>query len=786
MSEKKQKFKSDPFANREAEKYENPIPSREFILDELEKKGHPLALPHFLEIFSIDNEQDEEAIRRRLRAMERDGQLIRNRKGAYGNVKKMDLIRGRVIGHADGFGFLVPDDGSADLFLTAKRMKGIMHGDRIVARISGEDRRGRREGAMVEVLEHANHQIVGRFHQEYGAAFVEPSNKRIAQSVLVPPPFRGGAVDGQMVVVDVIEQPTFRSQPIGKIVEVLGDHMAPGMEIDIAARMYELPVKWPAAVEAVAKELPSEVPESAKLNREDIRDLQLVTIDGEDSRDFDDAVFCEKQGRYWRLLVAIADVSHYVEPESALDEEAQNRGNSVYFPGSVVPMLPEGLSNGLCSLNPHVDRLCLVCEMTLTQTGVLKSSRFFNAVMNSSARLTYNEVAAMVIDRDETVRQQYEEILPAVDRLYELYEIFKTKRKKRGVIEFETTETRIVFGENKKIDRILPVERNEAHKIIEEFMVAANVATAKYLEENEMPTLYRVHNGPTEQKLVDLRTFLAEGGFKLGGGSTPETKHYATLLESLKGRPDFPMYQTVLLRSLSQAVYCPDNAGHFGLAFDAYAHFTSPIRRYPDLLVHRGIKHLIEKKNAKSFIYSHSNMEKFGDNCSMTERRADDATRDAMDWLKTEFMLEKVGQEFTGKVTGVTGFGLFVLLDEAYVEGLVHITALDNDYYHFDNAKHRLVGERNNKIYQLADEIKIRVARVDLDEKKIDFELASSEPGSGNMPKKGDFKSKKKPGGKKSAKDKKPAAKTGAKPKKKTSNAEVKKKPRSKAKKTNK
>ena len=765
MSNKKKKFKNDPFAAREAEKYENPIPSREFILEALAKKGQPMSLPHFLAAFSIDNDVDEEALRRRLRAMERDGQLIRNRKGTYGDVKKMDLIRGRVIGHADGFGFLVPDDGSDDLFLTAKRMKGIMHGDRIVARISGVDRKGRREGAAVEVLDHANHQVVGRFYQEHGAAYAEPSNKRIAQSILIPPSFRGAALDGQMVVVDIIEQPTWRSQPIGKIVEVLGDHMAPGMEIDISARMYELPVKWPDAVEQIAKKLPNDVPEDAKLDREDIRNLPLVTIDGEDSRDFDDAVYCEKQGRYWRLLVAIADVSHYVEPDSALDLEAQNRGNSVYFPGHVIPMLPEGLSNGLCSLNPHVDRLCLVCEIILTQTANVKSYRFFNGVMNSSARLTYNEVAAMVIDRDEAVREQHSEILPAVDRLYDLYTLFSAKRKKRGVIEFETTETRIIFGENKKIERILPIERNEAHKIIEEFMIAANVATAQYLAENKLPTLYRVHNGPTEQKLTDLRAFLAEAGFKLGGGNSPESKHYAKLLDSLRGRPDFSMFQTVLLRSLSQAVYCPDNAGHFGLAYDAYGHFTSPIRRYPDLLVHRGIKHLIKKQKTKSFRYSHENMENFGEACSMTERRADDATRDAMDWLKTEFMLDKVGMEFTGKVTGVTGFGLFVLLDEAFVEGLIHVTSLDNDYYHFDHAKHRLVGERNKKIYQLADEIRIRVVRVDLDEKKIDFELADAV--KGKPPKKTTKKKYKDKKTTPKSKKPKPKKKKDKKPKKK-------------------
>ncbi|MDX1812123.1 MAG: ribonuclease R, partial [Gammaproteobacteria bacterium] len=537
-------------------------------------------------------------------------------------------------------------------------------------------------------------------------------------------------------------------------------HMAPGMEIDIAVRTYELPEKFPPEVESYAKLLPNAVPEDVKQGRVDLRDLPLVTIDGEDARDFDDAVYCEKNGRYWTLYVAIADVSAYVKPETAIDKEAQNRGNSVYFPSKVIPMLPEQLSNGLCSLNPHVDRLCMVCEMQLTASANVKSYKFYEAVMRSSARLTYTEVAAAVVDKDEQVRHQHNGVLPHLEDLYTLYQAFAAKRKKRGVIEFDSNETRIVFGDNRKIEKILPVERNDAHKLIEEFMIAANVAAAEYLESHDMPALYRVHNGPTDEKLQDLKAFLAEYGLRLGGGSSPEPKHYSALLDSVKDRPDRHVIETMMLRSLSQAVYCPDNVGHFGLAFDAYTHFTSPIRRYPDLLVHRAIKHLVKNKKPKSFRYSLEDMEVFGEGCSMTERRADDATRDALDWLKAEYMQNKVGQVFTGKITTVTGFGVFVLLDDAYVEGLVHVTALDNDYYHFDPIKQRLVGERSRKMYRLQDEITVRVVRVDLEDKKIDFEPVSaggksrdrSKPAKKSRDKRSDKHAKKHPHKKKSAK----------------------------------
>ncbi|MFC1750708.1 ribonuclease R [Pseudomonadota bacterium] len=718
---------NDPHAEREAQKYENPIPSREVIMALLEEEEGPISYAELVAQLELNGDDNLEALRRRLKAMVRDGQLVRNRREGFGLASKMQVINGRVIGHADGFGFLVPDDGSDDLFLSGKQMRPLLHGDRAMVRVSGIDRRGRREGSVVEVLERANNDVVGRFNLEHGIGFVIPDNKRVTQDILIPADCRGGASNGQIVVAHIIEQPTNRSQPIGRVAEVLGDHMAAGMEIDIAIRAHELPREWSDEVREEIKEFSGEVADKDKEGREDLRDLPLVTIDGEDSRDFDDAVYCEPHGKGWRLLVAIADVSHYVKEGSALDVEAKNRGNSVYFPGRVIPMLPEVLSNGLCSLNPKVDRLCMVCEMLVTATGVVRKSRFFEGVMRSSARLTYTEMAAMVVDKDPELRNEHGAIIGALDELYSLYKVFREKRDKRGAIDFETTETRIVFGCDRKIERIVPVERNDAHKIIEEFMIAANVCTAKHLLEVDIPALYRVHNGPSEDKVSNLREFLAEVGLSLGGKDEPLPKHYAKLLSQIAERPDAHLIQTVLLRSLSQAVYTPDNSGHFGLSFDAYSHFTSPIRRYPDLLVHRALRHSIRIGSKSGFNYQMGDMLAFGEHCSMTERRADEATRDAMDWLKCEYMLERVGEEYEGIITSVTSFGMFVELNEIFVEGLVHITSLVSDYYDFDPVKHRLVGERSRRVYRLADKIKVRVVRVDLDRKRIDFELADAE-----------------------------------------------------------
>ena len=720
----------DPHAKRESSKYDNPIPSREFIIEQLEAAGQPLDRKTITELLGLSGDDDGiEALRRRLRAMERDGQLMFTRKKEYALLSKMDLITGRIIGHADGFGFLVPEDGSDDLFMTAFEMRRLFHGDKAIVRIAGVDRKGRREGALVEVLERANTTIVGRLFIESGVGYVVADNKRISNDILVPQENVGNAHHGQIVSVEILEQPTRHRQAVGKVIEVLGDHMAAGMEIDIAMRSHGIATNWSAEVEDEIKNLTPEVPEAAKneKGRVDIRDLPLVTIDGEDARDFDDAVFVESNDKGWRLLVAIADVSHYVEIDTALDKEAHERGTSVYFPERVIPMLPEILSNGLCSLNPEVDRLCMVCEMQLNAKGNVESYRFFEGVMRSHCRFTYTKVAEIVENIDSDLRKEYKDFVPQLLEMHGLFKILLKRRKERGAIDFDTTETRIVFGEDRKIDKILPLVRNDAHKLIEEFMILANVSAAKFLLKNNMPALYRVHGSPKEAKIEGLKEFLAEVGLTLGGGEKPAPADYAELLASIQERPDMHLIQTVLLRSLQQAVYTPDNNGHFGLAHEAYAHFTSPIRRYPDLLVHRGIRHIVRGGNAESYYYTENTMRGFGEHCSQTERRADEATRDAVDWLKCEFMMDKVGEVFEGTITSATGFGLFVELDKIYVEGLIHVTSLDKDYYHFDAAHHRLVGERSGQVFRLGDHLVVSVAKVNLEDKKIDFDLVSAE-----------------------------------------------------------
>ena len=714
---------ADPHAGREAQKYAQPIASRELIMGYLRDCEGPRRRDQIAEDLGIDGEERLEALRRRLRAMERDGQIICNRRKGYGVVDKMDLIRGRVMGHPDGYGFLVPEKGGEDVFLSAKQMRCLLHGDRAVVCVVGVDHRGRTQGSLVEVLERANLEVVGRYVQEGGVGFVVPDNKRIHQDIVIPAGNAGAAKDGQIVVAAIVEQPDRRRQPIGHIVEVLGDHMAPGMEIDIAIRAHELPRVWSDEVRRAIAGLTTEVAEEDKFARTDLRGLPLVTIDGEDARDFDDAVYCERDGKGWRLLVAIADVSHYVSPDTALDHEAENRGNSVYFPDRVIPMLPEVLSNGLCSLNPGVDRLCMVCELKIGPRGSVKSYRFMEGVMCSAARLTYEQVAAIIVDRDKSLRRRYQALVAHLDDLHALYELFRMRREARGAIDFDTTETGIVFGADRKIERIVPQIRTDSHKLIEEFMIAANVAAAQFLRRYRIPAVYRVHERPRQEELENLRIFLGELGVTLQGGASPTPKDYARTLAAVAGRDDAHLIETVMLRSLRLAVYSPKNIGHFGLALDAYTHFTSPIRRYPDLLVHRAIRHILKNGSALDFAYDKARMEQLGDHCSMTERRADEATRDAITWLKCEYMLDKVGEEFEGIISAVTAFGIFVELKDIYVEGLVHVSALKNDYYHFDPVRHRLRGERTGAVYRLAGKVRVRVVRVDLDERKIDCEL---------------------------------------------------------------
>ena len=721
MSKKKIK---DPYSTRESENYSNPIPSREFILDILKQNNRPLTRRSIGKLLAIKGEEQTEALRRRLRAMERDGQLLRNRKNAYGIVSKMNLITGRVMGHPDGYGFLIPDEGGEDLFLSDREMRIVLHGDRAVARISGIDRRGRKEGTIVEVIKHGNERIVGRLFADAGIYYLTPNNRRISQDIIIPPDSLHNAKEGQIVEIEITAHPNRHRSPLGNIVNVLGDHMAPGMEIDIALRAFDLPHEWSAAALQQAESFGDQIPVSATDGRLDLRDLPLVTIDGEDARDFDDAVYAQQlDSGSWRLWVAIADVSSYVEPKTPLDKDAQERGTSVYFPSQVIPMLPEALSNGLCSLNPDVDRLCMVCEMVINTDGEVDSYQFHQAVMNSKARLTYTDVAAMLVDNDTELRNKYQDVLSGLETMYTLFKVMLNARGQRGAIDFELTETQFVFDDNRKIKAIEPRERNDAHRLIEEFMVAANVCAAQFLLTNKLPALFRIHETPSEEKLSGLREFLGELGLSLGGGDEPQPSHYASLLKTASNRPDGHLLQTVMLRSMKQAVYSPDNVGHFGLALEAYAHFTSPIRRYPDLLVHRAIRHIVTKQKHSKWHHSHEDMVQLGEHCSMTSRRADEATRDVSDWLKCEFMQDRVGEVHQGVISGVTGFGVFVELSDIYIEGLVHITALKNDYYQFDAAGHRLLGERTRKVYRLGDKVSVKVVRVNLDDKKIDLEI---------------------------------------------------------------
>jgi len=715
---------ADPYAQREAAKYEQPIPSRELILQLIEQRGKPIGRKQIAESFSLESEDQLEALRRRMRAMERDGQVLFNRRQQYCLVDKQDLIAGRILSYPDGFGFLKPDDGGGeDLFMSPREMNQVLHNDRALVRVSGVDRKGRREGKIVEVLERNTHQVVGHFISEHGVQFVKPDNKKITQNVLITKGESNGAKKGDMVVATLTEQPTSRRQPIGKITEVLGAHMAPGMEIDVAIRTYELPNEWPEAVLKQVKPLKKVVAEEAKEGRVDLRDVPLVTIDGEDARDFDDAVFCSKTPKGWKLLVAIADVSHYVQQGTALDIEAKNRSTSVYFPEQVIPMLPEILSNGLCSINPDEDRLCMVCEMIINEQGQVTRTKFFDAVMRSHARLTYNKVSEMLEHDHTKLKKKYKDVLPHLEEMYALYKAMRGQREVRGAMDFDTQDTQIIFGEDRKIEKIIPTQRNDAHKLIEEFMIAANSAAARYLNRKKMPRLLRIHEGPSEEKIKNLKTFLGEVGLHMGGGDKPTPVDYMHLTSTIKGRPDAHLIQTVLLRSMSQAVYSPEKKGHFGLALDAYTHFTSPIRRYPDLMVHRAIRHCLQGKSPESFYCGFPEISTLGEHCSSNERRADDATRDVVSWLKCEFMQDKIGETFPGIISAVTGFGLFVELVDLYVEGLVHVTALGQDFFKFDPLSHQLKGERTGVNYRLGDAVNIVVAGVNLDDKKIDFEL---------------------------------------------------------------
>lgn len=719
----------DPHFEREQDKYENPIPSREYILDYLRSQKSPITRDSIAAALNIQEEEQLEALRRRLRAMERDGELVFTRGQSYGLPEKMDLIPGTVLGHREGFGFFKPDEGGDDLFISNRDMLMYFHGDKVLAQKAGTDRRGRREARLVRLIQPRSAAIVGRYHVDSGMAFVIADDKRITQEILVANEDRNGARQGDVVVVELTRRPGRFVKAAGKVTEVLGKQMAPGMEIEIALRNYDLPHTWSPVIEKKLRRIPDEVTDADKVGRVDLRHLPLVTIDGEDARDFDDAVYAEKKaGGGWRLWVAIADVSYYVRTDSALDTEARARGNSVYFPSQVIPMLPEKISNGLCSLNPHVDRLCMVAEMTVSAKGKLSGYKFYPAVMYSHARFTYTQVAAML--EGGPIAPEHEALFPHLQCLQSLYLALDEQRAERGAIAFETMETQFIFNEQRKIDKIVPRGRNQAHKIIEECMILANVSAAKFVKKHKGEVLYRVHEAPSEQKLANFKEFLAERGLSMPGGLEPTPSDYQNVMLQIANRPDAELIQVMLLRSMRQAIYTPDNEGHFGLALEEYAHFTSPIRRYPDLVLHRVIRYLLAKERGEAtekwtqdggYHYQLDELDQLGEECSTTERRADEATRDVSDWLKCEFMQDHVGDTFEAVIASVTSFGLFVRLNELFIDGLVHISSLGSDYYQFDPMRQRLIGEHTGQVYQVGDPVTVKVAAVNLDDRQIDL-----------------------------------------------------------------
>lgn len=719
----------DPHLAREQEKYENPIPSREFILEHIKQRQQPAYFEELAAELKLDGEEALFALKKRLRAMERDGQLLFTKTRRYGLVDDLDLVKGTVLGHRDGFGFLKRELGGPDWYIPNFEMQRLLPGDVVLAsagEIKGKDKV---EARIVRVLTPRAEPIVGRYFKDFALAVVVPEDPRITQDIVIPPGEEGAARHGQIVLAEVTSRPSKRVNAVGKVIEVLGEHMAPGMEIEVAIRNHQIPHQFSDAVLKQVGQYGAEVPAEAKAGRVDLTKIGLLTIDGEDARDFDDAVYCErKDDGGWHLWVAIADVTAYVQPDTALDREALDRGNSVYFPDHVVPMLPEALSNGLCSLNPHVDRLCFVAEMHINPQGKLGSYQFYEAVMHSTARLTYNKVHA-ILQGDVELREQYAANLTNLDNLYSLYRQMAKVRGERGAIEFETVETRFIFNSHRKIEQIVPVHRNEAHKIIEECMILANVASAKFVEKHEAAALYRVHEQPDSDRFANFKRFLAELGITADLPVEPTPLELKLLLERLGDRPDKELIETTLLRSLKQAVYQPDNQGHFGLALEAYAHFTSPIRRYPDLLLHRAIKAVLHKQGATVTgprAYTPEQMVPLGEQCSMTERRADDATREVSDWLKCEYMQDHIGDTFPGVVATVTNFGLFVRLVDLYIEGLVHVTSLPNDYYHFDTERQVLLGEHSKQSYRMGDLLEVKVLAVNLEARKIDLGVLGS------------------------------------------------------------
>ncbi len=710
-----------PKPSRQSGARAHPIPKPARIIEVLEREGVPVDLKRLAELLQVRGDKNRAALRRQLKRMADSGLLLINRRGEYCLLDKIDVVVGKVSAHPDGFGFLIPDEGGDDIYLPYQEMRSLLDGDRVAVRVVPGGRAGRRAGSVVEILERGKTSVVGRYERQHGIGFVIESG-RSSHQFIVPDHYRDGARDGQLVKLEIIEYPARNREAQGKVVRVLGHASDPGMTTEIALEQFELPREWPSKVLAAAEAWGPRVRPGDKAGRTDLRDIPLVTIDGADARDFDDAVYAEPDGDGWRLLVAIADVSHYVPAGEVVDREAVRRGTSVYFPDRVVPMLPETLSNGLCSLNPNVDRLCMVCDMHIGVKGKVGRAKFYRAVMRSALRATYDEVDEF--HRTGSGRPALRRLRAQIDHLYGVFEALSAARRRRGALDLDLPEVKIELGEDGRIARIAPRPRNDAHRLIEECMIAANVEAARFLRQHRLPTLYRVHPGPSDEKFEELRVLLQGLGISVPEQARSDPKHLNKALREIARRPDAAQLSIAVLRSLSQAVYQPVNIGHFGLALGCYAHFTSPIRRYPDLLVHRGIGHLLDRRRPGDYPYDLSRMEQLGRSCSELERRAEDAARYVEARLKAAWLVDRIGETLVGTVTGVTHFGLFVTLDKLFVDGLVHVTSLGNDYYHLTDGGLRLTGEHSRQSWGLGDAVTVRIARVDVDEAKVDLVLA--------------------------------------------------------------
>lgn len=751
-------MRKDPHKKREERKYENPIASREYILDTLERLGEPAGFKKLsLELKCLD-EPKTEALKARLQAMVRDGQLVKDSRQIFSVASKVEMKTGKVSAHPDGFGFLMTDDKNhEDIYLSFQQMRQVFHGDKALVRLRGMDRRGRIEGEIVEVLERSTRQLVGRLYPLGDAFVLEPLSKRFPQELLVAREDTGGAIDtrfdgkkagsDKIVVAELITQPALHEKARARVVEILGDHLTPGIEVEIALRNNDIPSEFLPEVIEEADNLPLEVTREDKKDRKDLTKVPFVTIDGEDARDFDDAVYCEpnsgglknvlkKNG--WRLWVAIADVSHYIQPDSPLDDSAFDRATSVYFPQYVVPMLPEKLSNGLCSLRPDEERLTMVCEMTISARGRISSYKFYKGVIRSFARLTYNQVNGVLEAGSESDDGLDKKIRSNLETLKSLYLTLNARRKERGALDLDTVELDFQFDEEAKLTKIVPKKRLLAHRLIEEAMLCANVCAARFLGSQTSAGLYRVHEPPEADRVEKLREFLQTLGIQLGGGELPTPGDMQRAIEQMQKTGSGPIFQMAILRSLQQAVYQRANKGHFGLNYKEYAHFTSPIRRYPDLIVHRLIKTVIHSRKKtdkverfgksaqkKNPTYSEEQIDDIGEHSSMAERRADAAVYEVLDWIKCDYLEKHVGDSFEGVITGVTAFGMFVELKDLYIEGLVHVSTLVGEYFNYDAASQCLTGDRTNYRYGLGETVQVQVVKVDPEEGKIDFELIS-------------------------------------------------------------